>query len=133
MRVSRCAPVLILLALSSPAAGPPARAGVPSAETGWERKLDPFLKRLALGTVKAEGRFREAVPGRSEKAARSLPRFLQIEKGVDPVVHVKAGLAGGAPAAASTWASLERDLPGLGVQVKGRFAAIASLRVPAAA
>lgn len=140
MRVSRCArgvslfaPVLILLALSSPAAGPPARAGVPSAETGWERKLDPFLKRLTLGTVKAEGHFKEAVPGRSEKAARSLPRFLQIEKGVDPVVHVKAGLAGGAPAAARTWSSLERDLPGLGVQVKGRFAAVASLRVPAAA
>ncbi|MBI1951679.1 MAG: S8 family serine peptidase [Acidobacteria bacterium] len=131
--VSFCAPVLILLALSSPAAGPPAQGGVPPAGTGWERKLDPFLRRLARGTVKTEGRFKETVPGRSEEAARSLPRFLQIEKAAAPVAHVKIGLAGAAPAAGRTWASLERDLPGLGAQVKGRFGAVASLRVPAAA
>jgi subtilisin family serine protease len=127
------APVLVLLALSSPAAGLPARDGGPSAETGWERKLDPFLRRLALGTVKAEGRFKEAVSARSEKAARSLPGFVQVEKAVEPVVHVKAGLAWDVPSAGRGWASLERDLPGLGVQVKGRLGAVISLRVPAAA
>ncbi len=138
MRASRSArgnrfftPIVILLVLSSPAAGPPARGGIPSADTGWERKLDPFLRRLAGGTVKTEGRFKEAVPGLSDKAARSLPRFLQIERTATPMAQVKIGLAGGPPAADRAWASLERDLPDLGVEIKGRFDDVASLRVPA--
>src|SRR5258706_16268304 len=88
------APVLILLALSAPAAGPSPGQGDPAAASAWERKLDPFLRRLALGTVKAEGRFRETVPGRSEAIARSLPPFLHVNKTADPLVQVKAGLAG---------------------------------------
>jgi subtilisin family serine protease len=140
MRISRyargvccTAPVLILLALSASAAGPAPRNGAQASESAWERKLDPFLRRLALGTVKAEGRFREAVPGRSERLARSLPAFLQVERRAEPLVHVKAGLAANEPDGARAWRSLSPDLPGLGVMVKGRVATVASLRVPAAA
>ena len=126
-------PVLILLALTAPAAGPPPGPGDAVQDSAWERKLDPFLRRLALGTVKSEGRFREAVPGRSERVARSLPPFVQVQRAADPWVHVKAGLAGGAPAGAQAWKTLERDLPGFGIQVKGRVDTVASLRVPSAA
>jgi subtilisin family serine protease len=131
VRVVYAAPVLILLALSAPAAGPAPGQGDPAAESAWERKLDPFLRRLALGTVRAEGRFREAVPGRSESVARSLPPFLQVQKTADPLVQVKAGLA--ALDGARAWKSLSRDLPGLGILVKGRVDRVASLRVPSAA
>jgi subtilisin family serine protease len=140
MRVARyargvcfTAPVLILLALSASAAGPAPGNGAQAAESAWERKLDPFLRRLVLGTVKAEGRFKEAVPGRSERVARSLPPFLQVERRAEPLVHVKAGLAASGPDASRAWGSLSRDLPGLGVMVKGHVETVASLRVPAAA
>jgi subtilisin family serine protease len=127
------APVLILLALTAPAAGPAPGPGDAVAESAWERKLDPFLRRLALGTVKTEGRFREAVSGRSERVARSLPPFVRVQKTAEPRVHVKAGLADEASAGARAWKTLERDLPGLGILVKGRVGTVASLRVPSAA
>ena len=132
-RVAYAAPVLILLALTAPAAGPARGPGDAAAESAWERKLDPFLRRLALGTVKTEGRFREAVSGRSERVARSLPPFVQVQKTAEPLVHVKAGLAAEGPTGARAWKTLERDLQGLGILVKGRVDTVASLRVPSAA
>src|SRR5262245_57098477 len=132
-RAVYAAPVLILLALTAPAARPASGPGDAVPDSSWQRKLDPFLRRLALGTTKTEGRFRDAVSGRSEKIARSLPPFVQVQKTAEPLVHVKAGLAAEAPAGGRAWKTLERDLPGLGIVVKGRVDTVASLRVPSAA
>src|SRR5437867_101771 len=123
-------PITLLLVLS--ASGPsPSRAAGGIAPTGWERKLDPFLRRLALGTVRRQGRFTDTVPPGSAAAARALPPFVQAERGEAPTVQVKAGLRESDAASGRGWEDLESALSGIGVEVRGHVGRFATLRVPA--
>lgn len=107
---------------------------------GWERKLGPFLRQIALGTTRTSGIFTERIPARSAAAMKALPTFVRAEHdGTEPILYVKArigpdlavpgaGANEGAPAG-----RFEAALAALGVEVRGRVGAIAALRVPAAA
>src|SRR2546422_2308866 len=90
-RVRLLAPIALLLVLTASSAGSSGAAGGGGA-AGWERKLDPFLRRIALGTVRVQGRFVEAVARRSAAAARAVPTFVQVERADAPVGQVKAGI-----------------------------------------
>src|SRR2546422_466154 len=131
-RMRLLAPIALLLVLTTSSAG---SSGADSGEAtaGWERKLDPFLRRIALGTVRVQGRFVDAVARRSATAARSLPAFVQVERADAPIVQVKAGISEKAFAAGRGWEELGPLLSDLGVEIRGRVDGIASLRVPAAA
>jgi len=122
-----------MLVLSAPADSLSAGNGGPNAAGGWERKLDPFLRRMALGVVVVRGRFADRLPPGSVEVARALPGFVQVDRSAAPVLHVKAGLDARALATEEARAALERELVGIGVQIQGRVGEIASLRVPAAA
>ncbi len=146
-RVVHLVPILVLLLFSAPVASWP---GSPSpGSPGWEAKLDPFLRQVALGTRKTEGIFTEPIPARSAAALRSLPAFVRAERNAaEPILYVKAGLAGeqagepsgalaasgskgaGAPPGAG---ALEAALRDLGVEIRGRVGPIVSLKVPASA
>ncbi|HKB06722.1 MAG TPA: S8 family serine peptidase [Candidatus Polarisedimenticolia bacterium] len=122
-------PIALLLVLS--ASGPsPSRAAGGIVPTGWERKLDPFLRRLALGTSRRQGRFTDSLPPGSSAAARALPPFVQVERGEAPTVQVKAGLREGDEASGRGWEDLESALSGIGVEVRGHVGRFATLRVP---
>src|SRR5262249_42199307 len=106
----------------------------PAGAPGWERKLDPFLRRLALGTRRSEGRFSQAVPGHPGAAARTPPPLPQVSRGTaNPIVHVKAGLRDDAQARGRGWQALRPALREMGVDIRGRVGPIASLSVPAEA
>src|SRR5262249_37221894 len=119
--------IVLLLAISAPVANPPGAAGAP-----WERRVDPFLRRLALGTRRRQGPFTDEVPGKSSQAARALPGFVLAERSGVPSVHVKAGLVDGASPAGRGNASLRRALSDLGVETRGEMGSVLSLVVPAA-
>jgi subtilisin family serine protease len=121
-------PLALLLLFSASGASPSG-----SVSAGWERKLDPFLRRLATGSVRRQGRFTDAVEPRSAAAARALPSFIQVERADAPVVQVKAALRDGAFAAGHGWEDLGPALAEIGVEMKGHVGGVASLRVPAAA
>src|SRR5215831_9166314 len=60
----------------------------------WDRKLDPFLRRIALGSEKHQGPIAENVPARSRELMRALPAFVRAERDADdPIVYVKARVA----------------------------------------
>jgi len=122
-----------MMALSASGDGLSAGNGGPNTAGGWERKLDPFLRRMALGSVVVHGRFAERLAPGSAEAARALPGFVQVDRSAAPVLHVKAVLDGSAVTTEGGRAAFERELVGFGVDVEGRVGAIASLRVPAAA
>jgi len=122
-----------MMALSPSGDGLSAGNGGPNAAGGWERKLDPFLRRMAFGSVTVHGRFAERLAPGSAEAARALPGFVQVDRSAAPVLHVKAGLDGSAVTTEGGRGALERELVSIGVDVDGRVGAIASLRVPAAA
>jgi subtilisin family serine protease len=124
-RVCLLVPVALLLAVSASSAGP--------AATGWERKLDPFLRRLALGTSRVQGRFTDAVPGLSAQAARALPAFVLAERSDAPVVRVKAGTVEIVPGSPRDREALRQALSDIGVEIRGRVGAVLSLNVPATA
>src|SRR5262245_59721209 len=105
-------PLTCLLALSVSSAGPSGPASPSASTAGWERKLDPFLRRLSLGTVKVQGPFRESVPARSNEAVRALPPFVLTKKAAVPTVMVKAGI--GALPAGRGWEALGTALSGAG-------------------
>src|SRR5262245_37842125 len=121
-------PLALLLLLSASGSSPyGASAGsVPR----WEHKLDPFLRRLALGSVRRQGRFIDVVEPRSAEAARALPSFVQVQRGPAPTVQVKAGLRESAEASGRGWDDLAPALSGIGVEVKGHVGRFATLRVP---
>src|SRR5262249_40286057 len=74
------------------ASGGPTRPGAPAA-LGWERKLDPFLRRAALGVERRQGAFTDRLPARSREAIATLPPFVRAERdGDDPIFYVKARL-----------------------------------------
>ncbi|HEU4402799.1 MAG TPA: S8 family serine peptidase, partial [Candidatus Polarisedimenticolia bacterium] len=120
-------------------AAPPASRAPEAAGDSWIRKLDPFLRRMALGSSWRDGRFDGAIPPGSVAARRSLPSFVLAESGdAGPVLFVKGrletarvGETGVNPAGGET--ALVQRLAAIGVEVRGRVGAIASLRVPAAA
>src|SRR5438093_1517474 len=91
-RMRLLASIALLLVLTASSAGLSGADSGGSA-AGWERKLDPFLRRIALGTVRVQGRFVDAVARRSAAAARSLPAFVQVERADAPIVQVKAGIS----------------------------------------
>ena len=127
----------------------------------WEKKLDPFLRRMALGVDRRQGQLVDRLPARSRAALETLPPFVQAERNAaDPILYVKARLDDGEPAAdapgtadgaigtaddATTGpgrstgarhrvsAGLAARLEALGVEVRGRAGAIVSLAVPASA
>src|SRR5206468_12650155 len=76
----------------------------------WERKLDPFLRPMALGTLTIQGRFTGRLPPGSLETARALPGFVQIDRSTAPVLHVKAGLRESAVETAHGRATFEEDL-----------------------
>lgn len=125
--------VCAALALASPARllsreAPP---GDPS-RPGWETKLDPFLRRVALGSSRVTGRFAQPIPARSAEAVRALPPFIRADRGAAvPAVFVKARLAAPIGAAAEAWPAIRERLEEAGAQVRGRVGANVSLRVPA--
>src|SRR3989449_5520259 len=126
-------PIALLLALSAPSGGSSGADSAGPAPPGWERKLDPFLRQIALGTIRVQGRFTERVERHSAAAARALPSFVQAERGELPVVRVKAGIREDALGADRGWQDLEPALSDIGVEIQGRVGGVASLRVPAAA
>ena len=104
------------------AAPPP---GIESETRSWDRKLDPFLRRIALGSEKHQGPIAEKLPARSREVMRALPPFVRAERdAADPIVYVKARLAPGRDTA------LDRRLQALGVTVRSRAGDIVSLAVP---
>src|SRR5882762_6487900 len=132
-RVHLLIPVALLLAVSASSARPLGEGAGGAATTGWERKLDPFLRRLALGTRRVQGRFVDAVPALSAQAARALPGFVLAERSGTPVVRVKAGILDDASGSRRDREALRRMLSGAGIEIRGEAGPILSLSVPAAA
>src|SRR5262249_40367451 len=99
----------------------------------WQSKLDPFLRKLAVGTFKMRGGFKDAIPRHSREAALSLPSFIRQERTDAPVVLVKAGMSAAAVAAGRPGTALPRAWAVVGVEIRGRVGGVASLRAPAAA
>jgi subtilisin family serine protease len=131
-RGSLLVPIALLLIASVSGAVHPAGPDAGPAATGWERKLDPFLRRIALGIRRVQGRFVDAVPGRSEQAVRALPSFVLAERTASPVVRVKAGFAGKAPGSGRDREALQKALSDIGVEIRGQVGEVMSLSVPAA-
>lgn len=148
--------VAVLLFLPAFAAPSSSRGG----SRTWEEKLDPFLRRVALGVERRQGLLVDRLPARSRAALDALPPFVQADRNAaDPILYVKARLddgeladAAGTAAGASgpaddattgpgrsagarrrVSAGLAARLDALGVEVRGRAGAIVSLRVPASA
>jgi minor extracellular serine protease Vpr len=128
------------VASTAAAPGPPARA--------WDRKLDPFLRRAALGVERHQGPLRDRLPAGSRAAMATIPPFVRAERDADdPILYVKARLAEGigggearvgltreqAAAHRRLPAALAEKLGGLGAVVRGRAGAIVSLAIPASA
>lgn len=145
LKICRVVPVLLAMSLSATMLGAgtgPVVAGVAGdpAAPDWARKLDPFLRQVALGTTRTDGRFTDRIPPASAAAARALPKFIRVERdGAEPVLYVKAriepdlaapgnGASDGAPEV-----RFEAALAALGVEVRGRVGAITALLVPASA
>jgi subtilisin family serine protease len=134
--------VLALAALSALGAAPRGgRADLEGARAGWAAKLDPFLRRIALGTRRIEGRFTEAIPARSAAALRTLPGFVRADReAARPALYVKARLEDGAAGEmgprgeprgrAAGPHGIEPLLAAMGIVVRGRVGPIVSLRVP---
>ena len=129
--VRRVGTLLALLALPVLGAAQPGGPRPGATGAGWAARLDPFLRRVALGTTRTEGRFADRIPGRSAAALRTLPRFVRAERdAAEPVLYVKARLQEG-PAERPD--GIEKVLAGLGIEVRGRVGPFLSLRVPASA
>jgi subtilisin family serine protease len=124
--------LLALLALLAAGTAPSALRAAPGAgRPAWERKLDPLLRRVALGSKRREGRFEEPLPAGGEAVLRSLPPFVRLDRRGDrAALMVKARLADGTAGEDGAGSPLRRRLQELGVEVRGRVGAIASLRVP---
>jgi subtilisin family serine protease len=123
----------VLLTLSFPGSGGLAAAprASESERRDWDRKLDPFLRRIALGIEKHQGPIEEKMPARSREVMHTLPSFVRAERDADdPIVYVKARLQ---PMRAPLPEGLDRRLQALGVTVRGRAGDIMSLMVPASA
>lgn len=130
-----------LLALSCLAvlAWPPvAAAGDPAAPgaAAWERKLDPFLRRVALGTRRVRGLASRGIPAASAGSVEGLPPFIRREAGRAggaPAIFIKAGFVPAPGRADPDWPGVEGRLAALGVELRAHVGTIGSLRVPAAA
>ena len=135
-----------LIPLLFAAPSDPRTAGRP-----WEDKLDPFLRRVALGEERRQGTLVDHLPARSRAAVATLPSFVQADRNAaDPILYVRARVRddaadGGAPGEPSgpgrsgsapgrrLSPGLAARLAALGVEVRGRAGAIVSLAAPASA
>ncbi len=145
LKICRVVPGLLPSALFSAmliAGAAPVIAGVAGDPTpaDWARKLDPFLRQLALGTTRTAGVFTERIPPGSAVAMRALPKFVRAERdGAEPILYVKArietalAVPGDGANGTAPGDRFEAALAALGVEVRGRVGAIAALRVPASA
>src|SRR5215831_15374701 len=124
----RLLPYLVLCASTAFLAfAAPPRGTAPEPRT-WDRKLDPFLRRIALGSEKHQGPIEEKVPAQSRELMHTLPSFVRAERDADnPLLYVKGRLA---PARED--GTLDKRLQALGVTVRGRAGNVVSLAVPAA-
>src|SRR2546426_12795726 len=104
-RMRLLASIALLLVLTTSSAGLSGADSGGSA-AGWERKLDPFLRRVALGTGRGEGRFVDAVARRAAAAAPALPAFVQGGRADAPVVPGHAGVSAKGLAAGRGWGGL---------------------------
>ena len=154
--------VAACLMLAAPAGTPEAQDAGAGSGRGrtWDRKLDPFLRRMAVGVERRQGAFVDRVPARSRAAAATLPPFVQAQRDADdPILYVRVRLDDGAVAAAARdgsaasardgaqargrsgnaaakprlAAELAARLEALGIEVRGRAGPIVSLAVPASA
>jgi len=123
---------LILLAYPAAGGGRSAESTDRAAVEEWERKLDPFLRSMALGIQTRQGRFTGRLSPGSLESARALPGFVQVDRSPAPVLHVKAGFRESAVATGHGRAALEGALRDIGVEIRGQVGANASLRVPGA-
>jgi subtilisin family serine protease len=145
--VSAGAVVLTLSFPGSRGLAAPPRDSEPETRS-WDRKLDPFLRHIALGSEKHQGPIEEKLPARSREVMHALPPFVRAERDADdPIVYVKARLqsmrdeVATAPRSAAAPGegrarlpeALARRLQALGVTVRGRAGDIVSLAVPASA
>ena len=138
-------PVAAWLLLSA-FAGPSSARG---ADQTWERKLDPFLRRVALGVERRQGPLVDRLPARSRATFNTLPPFVLAERdAADPILYVRARLDDGMTESAESPLAMPGRSVGarrrvseglaarfdaLGVEVRGRAGAIASLAVRASA
>jgi subtilisin family serine protease len=121
---------LVAGALLLPAEPAPASSG----GAGWERRLDPFLKRVARGTRVVRGRFVEALAPGSPALLRSLPPFVRADRRPGAAaLFVKAGLADEAARPGPEGARLRARLAAAGAAVRAEAGPILSLRIPAGA
>lgn len=103
----------------------PAAASTPS----WEGKLGPFLRRVALGTHRWQGRFSRRIPSASAETLRSLPPFVSTVRtaaGIELLVKARLAARPERPGA-DRFAGMVRDRGG---EVRSRVGDIASLRLP---
>jgi hypothetical protein len=90
--VSAGAVVLTLSFPGSRGLAAPPRDSEPETRS-WDRKLDPFLRHIALGSEKHQGPIEEKLPARSREVMHALPPFVRAERDADdPIVYVKARL-----------------------------------------
>jgi subtilisin family serine protease len=119
----------------------------------WGRKLDPFLRRIALGTTRTQGLLAEKIPARARATVTALPPFILARRDlVDPMLFVRARINGleastsaagqhvvgtSVPSAASRPTApvpgLAERLASAGAMLHGRAGDIVSLAVPASA
>ena len=146
-------PCVVILAPPALAAGPIAAAtpapGDPG-PPGWERKLDPFLRRVVTGTRRVRGAASRWIAPASPEIVRTLPPFIRREGGrpgrnadlpggasMDaarieaPALYVKARFAPPAGRPEPEWSEVRSRLASLGVELRAHVGTIGSLRVPA--
>ena len=108
--------MLLLVAAQSVASG---------ADPTWERKLDPFLKRMAQGSSVTRDGVQSSLTARSRPVLLSLPKFVQVDhRGATPALYVKAAIE-------RRYEMLEPLFREMGVELRARVGDIVSLRVPA--
>src|SRR5262245_54070937 len=119
-RVRLLGPATALLVMAASSTGPLGVERGVAPSPAWQSKLDPFLRKLAVGTFKMRGGFKDAIPRHSREAALSLPSFIRQERTDAPVVLVKAGMSAAAVAAGRQWNDLRPALAVVGVEIRGR-------------
>ncbi len=120
---------LLLIAPTGPIRGQ-GRAG-DRIDPAWLSRLDPHLRRIAIGTTRGEGRFRAPVAARSRDVLRTLSRRIQADAaGPEATIRIRARFAHAALSPEGLRAPVARALEEIGAGVRGRVDDIVSLSVP---
>ncbi len=137
---------VIAAACAVPAGSVAIAGSAPAGEApGWERKLDPFLRRVAVGTSRWRGASSEAILPASPEIVKTLPPFIRRAappagspfrdpaRAEAPALYVKAGFIPPAGRTDPDWAEVRSRLADLKVELRAHVGTIAALRVPAGA